>query len=35
MTEVVEILVRSMGLDCVRLHGGIATHKRGELMDAF
>ena len=35
MTEMVEILVRSMGLGCVRLHGGIATHKRGELMDAF
>ncbi len=35
MTEMVESLVRSMGLGCVRLHGGIPSHKRGELMDKF
>ncbi|MDD5319588.1 MAG: SNF2-related protein [Methylococcales bacterium] len=35
MTEMVEALVRSMGLGCVRLHGGIPSHKRGELMDKF
>ena len=35
MTEMVESLVRSMGLGCVRLHGGIATHKRGKLIDQF
>lgn len=35
MTALVEALVRSMGLGCVRLHGGIPSHKRGELMDKF
>ena len=35
MTEMVETLVRAMGLGCVRLHGGIPSHKRGELMDKF
>jgi hypothetical protein len=35
MTEMVESLVRAMGLGCVRLHGGIPSHKRGELMDKF
>ena len=35
MTEMVESLVRSMGLGCVRLYGGIPTHKRGDLMDKF
>ncbi len=35
MTEMVESLVRGMGLGCVRLHGGIPSHKRGELMDKF
>ena len=35
MTEMVEALVRAMGLGCVRLHGGIPSHKRGELMDKF
>ncbi|MDD1630626.1 MAG: helicase, partial [Methylococcaceae bacterium] len=35
MTEMVESLVRSMGLGCVRLHGGIPSHKRGELMNKF
>ncbi len=35
MTEMVESLVRSLGLGCVRLYGGIPTHKRSELMDKF
>jgi SNF2 family DNA or RNA helicase len=35
MTEMVESLVRSLGLGSVRLHGGIPTHKRGDLMDKF
>ncbi len=35
MTEMVESLVRKLGLGCVSLHGGIPTHKRGELMDEF
>ena len=35
MTAMVESLVKKMGLGCVRLHGGIPTHKRGDLMDRF
>ncbi|MCK5478327.1 MAG: DEAD/DEAH box helicase, partial [Methylococcales bacterium] len=35
MTEMVESLVRSLGLGSVRLYGGIPTNKRGELMDKF
>ena len=35
MTKMVESLVRSMGLGCVHLHGGIPSHKRGELMAKF
>lgn len=35
MTEMVESLVRAMGLGFVRLHGGIPSQKRGELMDKF
>jgi len=35
MTEMVESLVRSLGLGSVRLYGGIPTHKRGDLMDRF
>ena len=35
MTRMVESLARSLGLGVVHLHGGIATHKRGELMDKF
>ena len=35
MTEMVESLVNSMDLGCVRLHGGVPSHKRGELMDKF
>ena len=35
MTEMVESLVRSLKLGCVRLHGGVPSHKRGDLMDRF
>ncbi|WP_200330664.1 DEAD/DEAH box helicase [Thiocystis violacea] len=35
MTELVEQRIRRMGLGCVRLHGGVPTHKRGDLMDRF
>lgn len=35
MTEMVETLVRGMGLGCVRLHGGVPSPKRGELMERF
>lgn len=35
MTEMVESLVRGMGLGCVRLHGGVPSSKRGELMERF
>ncbi len=35
MTEMVETLALSLGLGCVRLYGGIPTHKRGDLMDKF
>ncbi len=35
MTQLVEARVKRMGLGCVRLHGGVATAKRGELMDRF
>ncbi|MGR8940853.1 MAG: SNF2-related protein [Gammaproteobacteria bacterium] len=35
MTELVEALVRSMGLGCVRLYGGIPSARRGALMDKF
>ena len=35
MTEMVETLVRGMGLGCVRLHGGVPSHKRGEMMERF
>lgn len=35
MTAMVESRVEQMGLGCVRLHGGIPTHKRGDLMDRF
>lgn len=35
MTEMVEVLVRGMGLGCVRLHGGVPSHRRGELMEQF
>lgn len=35
MTAMVETRVKHMGLGCVRLHGGIPTNKRGQLMDQF
>jgi superfamily II DNA or RNA helicase len=35
MGEMVEDLVRRMGLGCVRLHGGVPSSKRGALMDRF
>ncbi|MGH8548191.1 MAG: SNF2-related protein [Methylococcales bacterium] len=35
MTEMVESLVRSIGLGCVRLYGGIPSHQRGELIEKF
>ncbi len=35
MGEMVEELVRRMGLGCVRLHGGVPSAKRGALMDRF
>jgi superfamily II DNA or RNA helicase len=35
MTEMVETLVRGMGLGCVRLHGDVPSPKRGELMERF
>lgn len=35
MTEMVETLARGMGLGCVRLHGGVPSAKRGELMQRF
>jgi hypothetical protein len=35
MTRMVELRLRKLGLGCVRLHGGVPTAKRGELMDRF
>ncbi len=35
MTEMVELLARDLGLGCVRLHGGVPSSKRGELMERF
>ena len=35
MTRMVEARVRAMGLNCVRLHGGVPTDKRGALIDRF
>ncbi len=35
MTKMVEVRLRQIGLGCVRLHGGVPTAKRGELMDRF
>jgi superfamily II DNA or RNA helicase len=35
MTQMVEQRLRRMGVGCVRLHGGVPTDKRGELMDKF
>ncbi len=35
MTRMVEKRLKKMGLGIVRLHGGVPTAKRGELMDRF
>ena len=35
MGEMVELRVKRMGLCCVRLHGGVPSAKRGDLMDRF
>jgi len=35
MGEMVEALVRRMGLGCVRLHGGVPSAQRGALLDRF
>ena len=35
MTAMVEDTVRRLKIGLVRLHGGVPTHKRGELMDRF
>lgn len=35
MTQMVEERLKIMGVGSVRLHGGVPTHKRGELMDQF
>ncbi len=35
MTEMVVTIIHGMGLGCVSLHGGVPSHKRGELMEKF
>jgi superfamily II DNA or RNA helicase len=35
MTQLVEVRLKRMNLGCVRLHGGVPTAKRGELMARF
>ncbi len=35
MTELAERRIRAMGLGSVRLHGGVPSAKRGDLMDRF
>ncbi|MCB1908138.1 MAG: DEAD/DEAH box helicase [Rhodocyclaceae bacterium] len=35
MTELAERRLRAIGLGCVRLHGGVPTARRGELIDRF
>jgi len=35
MTKMVEVLARKMDIGQVRLHGGVPTNKRGELIDRF
>ncbi|MDI1278423.1 DEAD/DEAH box helicase [Methylobacter sp.] len=35
MAEMIATVVNGMGLGCVLLHGGVPSHKRGELMDKF
>jgi hypothetical protein len=35
MTAMVEERLRILGLGCIRLHGGVPTAKRGDLLDRF
>ena len=35
MTQMAEARIARLGLGCVRLHGGVPTARRGELMDRF
>ncbi|MCB1929687.1 MAG: SWIM zinc finger family protein [Rhodocyclaceae bacterium] len=35
MTELAERRLRAIGLGCVRLHGGVPSARRGELIDRF
>jgi superfamily II DNA or RNA helicase len=35
MTELAERRLRAIGLGCVRLHGGVPSARRGELVDRF
>lgn len=35
MTQMAEARIARLGLGCVRLHGGVPTAKRGELLDRF
>ena len=35
MTAMTESVVRKLNLDCVRLHGGVPTAKRGDLIERF
>lgn len=35
MAEMIMTVVNGMGLGCVLLHGGVPTHKRGDLIDKF
>jgi superfamily II DNA or RNA helicase len=35
MTVMVEKVLRQLNIGSVRLHGGVPTHKRGDLMDRF
>jgi hypothetical protein len=35
MTEMAEGVARTLGLGCVRLHGGVPSHRRGALIDRF
>lgn len=35
MADMIVAVVTGMGLGCVLLHGGVPSHKRGDLMDKF
>jgi ERCC4-related helicase len=35
MADMIMTIVNGMGLGCVMLHGGVPSHKRGDLMDKF